>query len=173
MPVPFAAVRTVPIPKGDEGTVKTVQYMARMIREGSKDPSIRQTAISIVLHWPNDVEKVDALYRFVQSRMSYVRDCAYSEALMTANGHVRQFLQAGQSAGDCDDHVIFLGSLIASIGYPIRIVVIRGKPGDGPFDHVYLETLLRGTWVSLDATAKNKPLGWRVPNPSRIRKYNV
>lgn len=173
MPIPVPNVRTIRIPKGDAGTFQTVRLMSQLIRKGSKLPSIRSMAVSIAMQHPNDFEKAKALFSFVRSRMNYVRDNLYNETLSDPDYQIRCFVESGYAAGDCDDHTIFLGSLLTSIGIPVRIVTVRVAPGFGPFDHVYLEALIRGSWIPMDATNKSKNFGWMVPKPSRIRKFSV
>lgn len=173
MPVPVPNARIVQIPKGDAGTAATVRYMARMIRQGSTSPQIRSMAVSLAMHRKTDVEKARSLFDFIRSRMRYVRDNVFMETVSSPGLHLRTFVKAGHAAGDCDDHVVMLGSLLSSVGYPVRIVTVRARPGGGPFDHVYLETLIRGAWIPMDATNKRMPMGWAVPNPSRIKKWGV
>lgn len=171
MPVPVPNARITKIPTGDAGTTETVKYMARCIRQGAASPQIRSMAVSLAMHQKNDVSKARVLFDFVRSRMRYVKDNFFMETVGTAGLHLRTFISSGFAAGDCDDHVVLLGSLLTSIGYPVRIVTVRASRGAGPFEHVYLETLIRGTWIPMDATNKRMPMGWAVPNPTRIRRY--
>lgn len=173
MPIPIPKKRIVPIPKGDAGTTATVKYMARCIRQGSTSPQIRSMAVSLALHQKTDVDKAKVVFDFVRSRMRYIRDNTFMETVSTPALHLKTFVQAGYAAGDCDDHVVLLGALLTSIGYPVRIVTVRVAKGYGPFQHVYLETLIRGTWIPMDATNKRMPMGWAVPTPTRIRKYSI
>lgn len=173
MPVPAGNATIIKIPTGDAGTAETVRLMARCIRQGSTSPHIRSMAVSVAMHYKNDVDKARAVFNFIKSRMRYVRDNALMETLSTADLQVRNFVQSGFASGDCDDHVILLGSLLVSIGYPVRIVTVRVRPGFGSFDHVYLEALIRGTWIPMDGTNKRMPMGWAVPNPSRIKKWSI
>ena len=173
MPVPVANTRVVQIPVGDAGTAATVGYMARCIRQGSTSPQVRSMAVSVAMHYKSDVDKAKAVFNFVRSRMRYVRDNALMETVQTADLQVRNFVQSGFANGDCDDHVVLLGAMLVSIGYPVRIVTVRVRPGMGSFDHVYLEALIRGTWVPMDATNKRMPMGWSVPRPSRIKKWGI
>jgi hypothetical protein len=63
-------------------------------------------------------------------------------------------------AGDCDDMTILLGSLLESIGHPVRLVLTGPDPlRPGLFSHIYLEVNLRGDWIPCDATMPH-PLGW-------------
>jgi transglutaminase-like putative cysteine protease len=147
--------------------------MGRLIRKGSTSPQIRSTAVSLAMQQKTDIDKIRNVFNFVKSRMRYIRDNAFMETVASSDFHLKSFVQSGYAAGDCDDHVVLLGSLLTSIGYPVRIVTVRVRPGYGAFDHVYLEVLIRGTWIPLDATNKRMPLGWAVPKPSRIKKWII
>lgn len=173
MSVPVGSKTIVRTPGGDAGTAATVNYMGRLIRQGSTSPHIRSMAVSVVLHYKTDIEKARAIFQTIQSRMRYVRDNATMETLSSADLQVRNFVSSGFANGDCDDHVILLGSLLVSIGYPVRIVTVRVRSGFGPFDHVYLEALVRGVWIPMDATNKRMPMGWAVARPSRIERWRI
>ncbi len=160
IPIPVSTIRK--IPNGDKGTDKTVAYMRDMIRKGSIDPEVRNLAIALTYNTQNNFEKIGNLFNFVQSRMAYVKDNFYVETLQTPHFMTRQFHEAGASFGDCDDHTIFLGSLLIAIGFPVKIVTVRVGQGYGPFNHVYLKTFNNGVWIPLDGTNKNKPMGCEV-----------
>jgi len=157
----------VPIPGGDTGTAKTVSLIRALIDQGAKDPAIRELAASIALSGDTDLEKVLSLHDFVKSRMMYLRDPVNAEYLGGARYHLDSFYRRGFASGDCDDHTIFLGSLLESVGYPVRLVTTRQKPGFGPYDHIYLETYVGGRWVPLDAAKKR----FLYRKPSRLRRW--
>jgi hypothetical protein len=63
-------------------------------------------------------------------------------------------------AGDCDDMTILLGTMLESIGHPIRLVIV-GPDISRPklFSHIYLEVKYKNKWIPLDATMPF-PMGW-------------
>lgn len=172
MPIPIPISTVYKIPSGDRGTDATVAAMRSYIRRGSLDPEIRNLAVALTYNLENSLEKATAIFNFVQSRMAYVRDNLFVETLQSPKFMAASFLHAGLAFGDCDDHAIFLGSLLVSIGFPVKIVTVRVKPGAGGFDHVYLKTFVDNIWIGLDATNKNKPAGWAVPY-KKIKEYRV
>jgi transglutaminase-like putative cysteine protease len=63
-----------------------------------------------------------------------------------------------------------LGSMLEAVGYPTRITTARMKPGQGSFDHVYLEVNDRTGWVPLDPSNKQREAG-EAPPANRLRRW--
>ena len=98
--------------------------------------------------------EIKALFEWVQRNIRYTRDPHRVELLHSA----RRLLEL--RAGDCDDMTILLGSMLQSIGHPVRIVVVGPDPlRPRLFTHVYPEVRYRGRWIALDATMPH-PMGW-------------
>ena len=163
MPLPRPQVTVTDLPRGDAGTFKTVAAMADMIRKGSRHPAVRSLAVSIVYPYKSDLEKAEKLFSYVQRNVNYVRDSALTEMVHSAQYQVSAYHSNGFYHGDCDDHTVLLGSMLLSVGYPVRIVVIRVGRTPGPFNHVYLEALVGTRWIPMDATKKDSPMGWAAP----------
>lgn len=153
------------IPSGYRGTLHTVRHITDLIKEGAKDFTVRQTAIGILRHRavkPKDYAgEIKALFEWVQQNIRYTKDTYRIEVLHSP----RRMLEL--RAGDCDDMTILLGALLESIGHPVRLV-LTGPDGLRPelFSHIYLEVLLRGGWIALDATMPH-PMGWAPRTPIR------
>lgn len=146
------------IPKGYRGTLKTVEHVIELIKQGTKDFYVRQTAIDILLQKgvrPKDyLGEIKALFEWVQDNIRYTKDPFRVEVLHTA----RRMLQL--RAGDCDDMSILLGSMLEAIGHPVRLVVSGPDPLQPRlFTHIYLQVYLQGRWISLDATMPYS-MGW-------------
>jgi hypothetical protein len=146
------------IPKGYRGTLKTVEHIIDLIKQGAKDFYVRQTAIDILLERgikPKDyLGEIKALFEWVQQNVRYTKDTFRVEVLHSA----KRMLEL--RAGDCDDMAILLGAMLESIGHPVRLVLT------GPdslrqdlFTHIYLEVFHKGRWIPLDATMPY-PMGW-------------
>lgn len=146
------------IPKGYLGTRKTLDHIQRLVRQGAKDFYVRQKAIDILLErsiQPKDyLGEIKALFEWVQGSVRYTRDTYRVEVLHTA----RRMLEL--RAGDCDDMTILLGSMLESIGHPIRLVIMGPDPRRPRFfSHIYLEVNYKGRWIPLDTTMPF-PMGW-------------
>jgi len=149
------------IPKGYAGTIKTVDLIARLVREGSKDFFVRQTAIAILRRFgvrPKDyLGEINALFEWVKRNVRYTRDIHRVELLHTA----RRMLEL--RAGDCDDMTILLCAMLKSIGHPVRLALVGFNPKRKTlFTHIYLEVFYRGQWIPLDPTV-SRPMGWAPP----------
>jgi hypothetical protein len=152
------------IPKGYAGTLKTLEHVTALIKQGAKDFCVRQTAIEIFRLYgvrPKDFfGEILALFDWVKNNVRYTRDVYRVELLHTA----RRMLQL--RAGDCDDMTILLAAMLEATGHPVRLIIIGKDPKRKKlFSHIYLETLHRDRWIALDPTM-NKPAGWapRAPN---------
>ncbi len=146
------------IPKGYLGTKRTVEHMKTLIRAGAKDFYVRQKAIDILLEKevrPKDyLGEIKTLFEWVQRNVRYTKDPFRVEVLHSA----RRMLEL--RAGDCDDMAILLGSMLESIGHPVRLVLTGPDPlRSRLFTHVYLEVHHKGRWIPLDPTMPH-PMGW-------------
>ena len=151
-------ITTHRIPSGSCGTQRTVDHIRSFILQGTKDFAVRRRAIDILMARgvrPKDyLGEIKALFEWVQRNIRYTRDPYRVELLHSA----RRLLEL--RAGDCDDMTILLGSMLQSIGHPVRIVVVGPDPlRPRLFTHVYPEVRYRGRWIALDATMPH-PMGW-------------
>ncbi len=158
-----------PLPAGDEGTERTLRYMAQAVRgelapdfNGYQSEAVRGWAIKTVAGMRSGFDsEVAALFRAVRDGIRYRRDPVNTERVQDA------LITLQQGSGDCDDKVTLLATALAALGWVSRFVVQRQTQGD--FDHVYLEALNErtGEWVALDPTADGQsgrllaPVGWR------------
>ena len=149
------------IPKGYLGTLKTLEYITELIKQGAKDFCVRQKAIDIFFQCgvcpKNYLGEVRALFDWVRRNIRYTRDILQVELLHSA----RRILEL--RAGDCDDMAILLGAMLMSTGHPVRLVVVGFRP-DKPhaYSHIYPEVNVRGRWIPIDATMQ-RPMGWAPP----------
>ncbi|MGH8603956.1 MAG: transglutaminase-like domain-containing protein [Gammaproteobacteria bacterium] len=146
------------IPSGYAGTLKTVEHIVDLIKQGAKDFHVRQSAIDILLQRavrPKDyLGEIKALFEWVQQNVRYTKDTFRVEVLHSP----RRMLQL--RAGDCDDMAILLGAMLESIGHPVRLVLTGPDPlTPDVFSHIYLEVFHKGRWIPVDATMPY-PMGW-------------
>ncbi len=156
------------IPQGYRGTLATTRQIVRLIREGAKDFHVRRTAIRIFDAYsvpPKDfLGEIEALFDWVRRNVRYTRDIHRVELLHSP----RRMLEL--RAGDCDDMVILLASMLEATGHPTRLVLVGSNPRKPRlFTHIYLEVLFRTRWIPLDPTMR-KPMGWA---PRAVRRKVV
>jgi transglutaminase superfamily protein len=147
------------IPSGYRGTMRTAHFMGRLIRDGARDFLVRRTATQVLrrraVRAKDYLGEIKALFEWVQQNLRYTRDTFQVEVLHSA----RRLLEL--RAGDCDDFSILLGSLLESIGHPVRLILTGPNPRQPKqFSHVYLEVNCRGRWIPLDATMPHA-MGWQ------------
>jgi transglutaminase-like putative cysteine protease len=142
---------------GEAGIFETLALMRQMVRDYKTQPLMRQAALNVTFMTPaqNDCAEVEALFNFVRDHIRYTRDVYGVETLATPDKTL------AMRVGDCDDMTVLLATLLESIGYPTRFVIEGYQEGAG-WEHVYLETCLRGAWVALDAT-EQVAMGWQPP----------
>lgn len=153
------------IPKGYPGTLSTTRYIIKLVKQGATDFCVRQKAIQIFRAYriaPKDfLGEIAALFDWVRKNVRYTRDVFKVELLHSA----RRMLEL--KAGDCDDMVILLASMLEATGHPVRLVLVGTNPRRKDlFTHIYLETSYKGRWIALDPTME-KPMGWSPRAPHR------
>ena len=153
------------IPEGYPGTLRTVEHIKGLIKQGAKDFHVRQQAIDILLRREVKAKdyagEIKALFEWVQQNIRYTKDTFRLEVLHSA----RRMLEL--RAGDCDDFSILLGAMLEAIGHPVRLVITGPHPRRADlFSHIYVEVSCEGRWIALDATMPH-PMGWAPHAPVR------
>lgn len=158
-PLPQLSGVTVMIRGGLAGVRETLGQMRRLVRQYRVDPELRQAATSIVFLTPerDHLAEIEAVFRWVQQNVRYVRDVHEVETLSSPD----KTLQG--RVGDCDDQATLLATLLESIGYPTRFVA-TGYQVEGELEHVYLQVFVDGEWLDLDPT-EHHHVGWSPPDP--------
>lgn len=134
---------------GDQGTRQTLIVMRDLVRDYRKHPRIRDLAKRITARCQGRQYSCEAkrLHAWVRDRVKYVRDINDVETVQTP---IKTLVDG---SGDCDDQVVLFGSLLESIGHPVRFVAAAFQPG-AAFAHVFLETRLGPYWVAGETTEK-------------------
>ena len=168
-------VQTFHSTRPGESLRKTIELIGEAIHSGSVYPPIRNHAAGLASEAaPKDyLGQVKRIYDDFVKRWRYVKDPLVSETV-TTTGNAILGLTLGANAkpgqrgfGDCDDATTALGSLLASIGMPVRIKTIAGpKARDNQlFTHVYPQVHIpKIGWVSVDAVGHpTHGFGWTPP----------
>lgn len=163
---PSPQVTLQQIPSGPRGIYQTLRVMRQLTREGKRQYSIRDLALSVVRRnghkdWFGEIRD---LHHYVRDRIRYIKDIRGIETLATPE----KTLEIGQ--GDCDDKSVLLATLLESIGHPTRFVAVAFKPG--VYSHVLVESKLGKKWISLETT-EPVSTGWSPPGVlNRMEVYN-
>jgi transglutaminase-like putative cysteine protease len=144
------------IGNGVDAVVNTVNAMVRIVRIYKPDPQIYTTAREIVSNvaQKNYYGEAKAVQEWVRDNIRYTQDVADIETLQTPDVTIYH------ASGDCDDKSILTASLLLSLGHPVRFKIIG--PGNGVYEHVYVQTKIGQTWYSAETT-ENVIFGWEPP----------
>jgi len=147
-------------PKNMDDRVKLIVAMIHKYRE---HPKIREIAAGIInkkcngkwcINEKDWINEVSSVYDAVRERVRYVRDVANKDTYVNPVRTLGQFKIA-----DCDDYSVTLGSLLQSIGYPLRVRIIQSL-GNDDYNHVYLMVGIPPSnpryWIPADAS-----MNWR------------
>jgi len=131
---------------------QTVKYIAEIIKKDSSDTA----KIAPKLKGSNRFETLKNIHNFMIDFLQY--DTESGEKLRSPRrtwwvGQTQKDKETGDTGVDCDDLVIFSGSILYNLGIPFFIRIV--KINSNKFQHVYLIVpltgkTLGGTYVTLD-----------------------
>lgn len=132
---------------------------------------LRNSGINGGMDLGND-EKIIAVYNWAVQNVSYVNDPYFNELIHRVDALIKQYDKEGYIAGDCDDFTILICSLLFSVGVPCRARMIKTySPVSSQYNwaHIYPMAMMEnGQWVALDATEKQRPMGWEPPEGQKV-----
>lgn len=142
------------LPPGQQGTIQTLDLMAKYVRDSQTDIGLIDFANGILSAFGvparNDKAKIDAIFAYVKAAVTFRKDPYDAELVKDA----RRTLQTGY--GDCDDIAVLLASLLACVGECPRFAVMKMTKGSPVWEHVYVEVQLGNQWLPLDTTRDPK-----------------
>jgi len=150
-----------------------ISWIEYEINVGKRLPQVREIAAQAVSGVPPREWKKEAtaLFEWTRKNVRYTLDPHNVELFQST----RRSVEVG--IGDCDDQAITLGSLLQSVGIPIRLRVI-GLKGSDKFQHIYVLAGLPPDgpreWFPLDAS-REFDAGWELPESQRglLQDYDV
>lgn len=153
----------------------TVSKMIGIIKESASNPYIRKWAEKIIERVPdkNELQEIEAVYRFLQTYTRYTKDPLEFEYIQTPVYILNQMEIGDIPSMDCDDYTVLSLSLLRAIGYETTIKVTGYNPRDKRFSHVYGIVWIGDFPLVFDAIHKNKPLGWEPPGAIWVMERDV
>jgi hypothetical protein len=108
---------------------------------------------------------------FLKNGLRYVADPRAADFYTGAKRILSECAHSRACAGDCDDHTILVGSLLAAIGFKVGARAWGPDPRREVFTHVYPIVAIpkRGPWPhgytghGLDTTVEKSDVGWEPP----------
>ena len=151
-------VLQLPIDESRPDGESILAWLFALMEYYSRDHAVRVHAIQIL----NDGGIRDAeslagfrlLLNYAQTRMIWIPDPQHTEHVTAPPLLLDAIDENGEAYGDCDDHVVLLGSMLMSVGIEARPVAVKLDPGRGWYDHVILQADVDGDWRDADPCAK-------------------
>lgn len=161
------------LPPGELGTIRTLEVMAQLARDGARDPLLSRAARFIVGSTTGSPPRgVRAIRDFLGRHVLFTPDPVELELVQAPRLQIENITATGRAFGDCDDIATLGAALGLSAGFPARYVVLAFEPS-GPWEHVYTELLASdGTWAELDTSREMQ----RIPptfQPARVATFDV
>lgn len=149
---------SIPIVSGAPDTYTIIAYLDDFIIRFGQMPEVRQAAIDIIGDAGNHDQRrqAAALLGFVRYRVRFTLDPIGSEFIISPLRMLADIRRRGFAYGDCDDHVLLLGSLAASLGIPSRAVGVYISGASKRFDHVINLMELNGSDELMDSCRKQQ-----------------
>lgn len=119
--------------------------------------------------YPDQIQRAQAIFRFVQTKVEYVTDIdqfKLDEFALNADELAMAIDQDGVGYGDCEDSTVLLAVMYKGAGYRSAIVVAPGHTAALVYLPEYNKAAmvfeLEGEpgWVWAEATGRKNPLGW-------------
>lgn len=148
-------VSSAPLLDGVDGVNQTLAAMAALVRRDASNLTIRNKALEITQGCDgHDFQcEIQALFEYCRSQITYRRDPVETELVQDAARTLFTF-----GVGDCDDKVVCLATLLATLGHKSRFKVLGQTRGH--YSHVYLEVQTKSGYLALDPTPEQAPAGW-------------
>jgi hypothetical protein len=167
------------VPDGKAAIWATLQRMAELVRD--HDPRVTAFAARLqemILELDptlSHAEIASVIFNWVRDHMFYTDDVAVdpinapgwqiADVIKQPQVVLDEILAMGHATGDCDDYVIFLGSLYYDLGYGVTLVnvVQRGTEQE----HVYLRVATPDGVYAADAIVP-EDFGWELPEEDKL-----
>jgi len=139
------------------------KILRKLIRNGKKNRFVRDFTVRLLNKHGVESKDVDnelnTIFKFVRDEIKYRKDPYRVEMFQSPKRTLLDYLR-GYGAGDCDDKAILIASMLSSIGYKVRLVLMN--PRGGAYTHIICEVLhpIEKVWIPLETTLK-VPMGWR------------
>lgn len=143
------------------GNKEFIDFLAQKILEYSIHPVVYDFVRT------RNLTPEKAFY-LAQRKIQYIKDPTRIEGIIAPPKIIKEhILKNVPIKGDCDDKVLFLGSLLVSMGYPIKVVgayygLHDEQKNKGPrINHVYLEYYdeKQKKWIPLEPTSTTTKFG--------------
>lgn len=125
--------------------------------QAAGQPEIIYLARSIVreLRERDPVSEALAIADFMERRVRYTLDPERFEVVFGPMELLKMWRRFGRWAEDCDTISATTYALLRSIGHRVRVAIASFDSVPQP-EHIFIETLINGSWYTLDPAEKER-----------------
>lgn len=154
----MAELLRISMPSGKPATDLTLRVMADTIRKASTSEPMRAKAIDLLqgVYALTPRDYIRAVSQFVRERVTLINE---ADEILICPIKMLADIEAGRAFGDCDDIVLLAGSLVRTLGLPVRLKAVFPAP-EGHYQHVFFEYRFPDdpAWRPLDLTINEIPV---------------
>lgn len=144
---------------GASDAEQILHTVSQLMFEYGTDPEIRRFTTSLFNGCGHDDRscQFNAVVDFMTDKVRYVRDPLGIEYVRSPTALLREYREFGMANGDCDDQVLFAGSMLFSIGFETRPIGLNLFTQDY-YDHVALQVMKdSGEYITYDPCRPSNP----------------
>jgi hypothetical protein len=159
-----------PLLDGEHGNMQTLAEMAKIVREDRLEPDLRIFVLREIVGDTRGHDfdgELNRIFDFAQHRITYRKDPVNVERVADIWSTLYA-LNPNEPEGDCGIKSTFFASCAAILGHKPFFVVIKQRPEQKAFSHVYNAVSLNGELKFYDATPEDLPAGWEAKAGAKL-----
>ena len=159
-----------PLLDGEQGNIQTLDAMARIVREDRLVPDLRIFVLREIIGPVRSHDfggEVQSVFDYAQDQIIYRKD-PFGVERVADIWSTLYALNPNQPEGDCGIKSTFFASCCAILGHKVFFVVIKQRPNQNSFNHVYCAVVLDGELRYFDPTPQDRPAGYE---PRSVSKF--
>lgn len=117
----------VPLGSEQEDAKQILAFLEQVKQTYIRAPEVREFTVSLLRGLANNdqIGQVNRIIDFVRKNVTYIRDPIDSEYVVTPVQMIRQYVRKHFIAGDCDDHVLLLNTMLGCVGFYTKFVGVK------------------------------------------------
>lgn len=128
---------------GDAGITTTLWAMKAMVDDAiEQGTAVRALAARIG-------SSLRAVFDYLVGHVRFLEDPRGIESVRHPDHMIREILQAGSTAGDCDDMATLGAAILRALGFQPCFIVVSAR-ASGEFHHVFFGARVDGELITLD-----------------------
>lgn len=158
-----------PLAEGEQGNVQTLGVMAKIVREDRLEPDYRRFVLREIVGGTRGHDfraEAERCFLYARDRIVYRRDPVSMERV--ADMWSTLYGLGDVPEGDCGIKSTFLATCLALLGHKPFFTVIKQRPEQKAFNHVYVGAYVGGQVVYMDPTPNEAPIGWEADSVMKL-----